>query len=296
MIPLKRRHRIALAGQVNNEVTGDAIAQATVKIIQAPDAFIQRLILKTRLYGLPRSFTRPGWSNPSFPQALTDPNLTLGEKFPILQQLFDHLDQKHNNPSAHVIPDRTKTAPDGWFYFTDLPPGFYQLEASLPRAKLRYSTASLTVELDDPPLNNQPARNSPFSDKLNLKLWIKPTTLLGKIVDAENQESIDLATVKINQSEDPTLRFETISFKANGFKINGSKVNGSKSTSSRSIRPQTIENYDLGDWNYCLSDFEPQDPVTTVTVSAQGYISQTQNIPIQTGEIKKLNFQLHAQR
>ncbi|WP_017303730.1 carboxypeptidase-like regulatory domain-containing protein [Spirulina subsalsa] len=291
MIPLKRRHRIALAGQVNNEVTGNAIAQATVKIVQAPDAFIQRLILKIRLYGLPRPLARPGWSNPSFPQSLTDPNLTLGEKFQILQQLFDHLDQKHKNPSSHAIPDRTKTAPDGWFYFTDLPPGCYQLEASLPRAKLRYSTASLTVEIEDPLKNNQPSKNSRFSDKLDLNLWIKPTTLVGQIIDAENQEMIDLATVKINQSEDPTLRFETISFKANGF-----KANGSKAISSRTIRSQTIEDYDLGNWNYCLSAFEPQDPLTTVTVSAQGYISQTQNIPIQTGEIKKLNFQLHAQR
>ena len=44
MLKQKRRHQVALAGQVINALTGDAIAGARIKIVQAPDQFIDVVI------------------------------------------------------------------------------------------------------------------------------------------------------------------------------------------------------------------------------------------------------------
>jgi len=295
MLKQKRRHQVALAGQVINALTGDAIAGARIKIVQAPDKFIDVVIFKAQLFGLPdslwmkQSYSRilntsleylspiiqefqerlinPQINNKEklelFKTLIADPSLNNCQKFQLLQNLLDYFqsDKIINTECS----ERTYSTLDGWFYFTDLPTGTYRLEASLPIAGMRYANTTIEVEISDIKSNVESDLNIPFSDRIKLILKLNPTTVFGKVIDSINNELIDMAKVKVYQNED------------------------------YAISSKTVNQNGQGKWNYRLVALEPNKPFTTLIVSAQGYVTQQHQVYLETGDIKQLDFQLVSQ-
>lgn len=258
MLKQKHRHQVALAGQVIDSVTGEAIAGARIKIIQAPDKFIDVVIFKTKLFGLPESFGTERLI--LFKTVMADTSLNNYQKFQSLQNILDCL--RSTPKIIHSCLERTYSTSDGWFYFTGLPTGFYRLEASFPKAGNRYANTTIEVEISDIKNNLESGLNIAFSDRLKLVLNLNPTTVFGKVTDSKTNELIDMARVKIHESEDYAM-------------------------SSR-----TVNQNGQGNWNYRLVALEPKIPCTTLTVSAQGYAPQQHQVYLHTGDFKQLDFQL----
>jgi len=89
-------------------------------------------------------------------------------------------------------PDRAATAPDGLFYFLDLPVGKYTMAASFPGSGKRYGTASgtATVSLDV---------------KGNVKMAfveivLQPTSVQGKVTGANHKAGVFMAEVRVKGS------------------------------------------------------------------------------------------------
>lgn len=292
MLKQKRRHQVALAGQVVNALTGDAIAGARIKIVQAPDQFIDVVIFKAQLFGLPeslwvkQSYSRilnapleylspkiqefhEGIIDPkinnrekleTFKILIADPSLNNRQKFQALQNILDYF-QSDKLINAEY-PERKYSTLDGWFYFTDLPTGSYQLEVSLPIAGMRYANTSIEVKILDIKNNIELDPNTSFSDRLKLVLKLNPTTVFGKVTDSITNELIDMAKVEVYQNED------------------------------YAISSRTVNQNGAGKWNYRLVAVEPNKPFTTLIVSARGYITQRHEVYLQKGDIKQLDFQL----
>jgi len=295
MLKQKRRHQVALAGQVINALTDEAIAGAMIKIVQAPDQFIDVVIFKTKLFGLPESlWKQQSYSripnspleylspriqefheqliNPqinskekleAFKILMADISLSNHQKFQSLQNILDYF--QSNKIINTECPERTYSTSDGWFYFTDLPTGFYRLEASFPITGNRYATDFIEVEIPDTKNNIQSDPNNYFPDRLRLVLKLNPTTVFGKVIDSITNELIDMAKVKIHEGED------------------------------YAISSRTVNQNGHGNWNYRLVALEPNTPFTTLIVSAQGYVTQQHQTYLQTGDIKQLDFELISQ-
>jgi hypothetical protein len=300
MLKQKRRHQVALAGQVINALTGEAIAGAMIKIVQAPDQFIDVVIFKTKLFGLPESLWmkqsyskipnppleylspviqapiiqefQEKLSNPqinnkekleAFKILIAAPSLNNRQKFQLLQNILDYF--QSNKIINTECPERTYSTSDGWFYFTDLPTGSYRVEASFPITGNRYATNLIEVEIPDTKNNIQSDLNNYFPDRLKLVLKLNPTTVFGKVIDSITNELIDMAKVKIHESED------------------------------YAISSRTVNQNGQGNWNYRLVALEPNNTFTTLTISAQGYVTQQHQVYLQTGDIKQLDFQLVSQ-
>jgi hypothetical protein len=295
MLNQKRRHQVALAGQVINALTGEAIAGARIKIVQAPDQFLDVVIFKAKLFGLPKSLcTKKSYARMSnspleylspkvqeFQEHLINPQINNQEKlelFKILiadtflnnhqkfQSLQNILDYFQSDKVINTeCPERTYSTSDGWFYFTDLPTGSYQLEASFPIAGMRYANTSIEVKILDTKNNVEYDPNTSFPDKLKLVLKLNPTTVFGKVIDSITNELIDMAKIKIHESEDYVI-------------------------SSR-----TVNQNGQGNWNYRLVALEPNKPFTTLIVSAQGYVTQQHQVYLQTGDVKQFDLELISQ-
>ncbi|HLP87149.1 MAG TPA: carboxypeptidase regulatory-like domain-containing protein [Nostocaceae cyanobacterium] len=93
--------------------------------------------------------------------------------------------------------DRKITTNDGYFHFTNLPPGEYILEASLPTNSTRYNTGKTTVtvfsSVEESPIT--------FTD-----IIISPTGIKGKITDIDQpNQAIFNAKLKIKESQNTTF-------------------------------------------------------------------------------------------
>ncbi|AFZ55813.1 hypothetical protein H6G54_26855 [Anabaena cylindrica FACHB-243] len=290
-------HKIAIAGQVKDAITGRGIPDAVVKIIDAPDEFINFVIFKTKLLGLPSSSMQ--WRsfnaninppNPTLPQEiqdfqeqlrnshlknvdklklfetlLEDRKLNNRDKFQGFQEIIDYF--PYNAKAKNSQLGRTQTISDGWFYFMDLPDGLYQLEASLSDPQMRYAKSQHQIEIATKNVKNiniiNQDKNLDIFDTINrVKLELKPTTLLGKITNADEKEAIGMAKVQIQGSKEYTF-------------------------SSTEIIKQS-----QGEWNYRLIGIEARNTPITVIVSAKGYPIKQKQINLQTGEVKSLDFQL----
>lgn len=139
--------------------------------------------------------------------------------------------------------DRTQTRPDGYFYFLDLPDGDYTLSADWPEAGTRYGRSepqNVTVSRDsEGEINNQ--------DMLTIDL--PPTSLKGKIKDAEGQDVV-MAKVRLEGSSEYT--------------------------------------YSDGKGNYSLIGLEASDQPRKVHVN-WGYQSQVVEIVLTKGQVQTVN-------
>ncbi|MEB3360461.1 MAG: carboxypeptidase-like regulatory domain-containing protein [Synechococcales bacterium] len=299
--PLSRRlvRKVAIAGQVKDAMTEQGISGARVKIIDAPEQFINQVLLRAKLLGLsslgmpPYSCSskmarhlppRPSHSLPKesqevfentryqgqdrlqFPQSiLADFALTPLQKFHALQAF---LDGSSFIPDRQRVPiERTLTTSDGWFYFMDLPPGVYQVEASLPLVGNRYSTAQAHLEIPEENANQVPPSSQIAQPpQLSVEFVLEPTTLVGKIIGADgDQEAIAMASVRIQDSEDHTF------------------------SSSEVVKQHGKE------WNYRFSGIDAGDSPRTVIVVAKGYLTDRKEIKLQPGKSQSLDFALRLQ-
>ena len=177
--------RVSLAGKVTNAQTNKAIAKAQVKIVDAPEAFVNSLITIAKLVV---SINEP----PVVRQArrmLNDTTLSNGQKLEATGVILDFLIARQilTTPRA----DLTSTAVDGLFYFLNLPQGEYSLIASVPNMTRRYGVSpKKTVIVGD--------RSHSIAD-----LTLPSTNLIGKIT--HKSEPITLAEVRVKNSRESTF-------------------------------------------------------------------------------------------
>ncbi len=95
-------------------------------------------------------------------------------------------------------PDQFKTAPDGHFYFVDLPDGSYTLKASLPGTGSRYGTAQVGVTVARDGEGNIDV--TPLS-----KILLPPTAIKGKIIKQGSADPVIMAEALVKGSGERAL-------------------------------------------------------------------------------------------
>ncbi|WP_019503898.1 carboxypeptidase regulatory-like domain-containing protein [Pleurocapsa sp. PCC 7319] len=177
--------RVAIAGKVNNSQTNRAIAMAQVKIIDAPETFVSSLVTTAKLVVSINETTEVKQARTT----LKDSSLSKRQKLEAARTILDLLTARQILTNFRT--DVTLTAGDGLFYFLNLPPGEYSLQASMPNMTRRYGIGSIkTVTVSDRG-NTQIA----VAD-----LTLPSTNLTGKIT--HNAEPITLAEVRIKGSQE----------------------------------------------------------------------------------------------
>jgi hypothetical protein len=97
-----------------------------------------------------------------------------------------------------VRPDRKMTSIDGYFYFTNLPPGDYLLEASLPTSLNRYKKVTSTAQVSTPVNGKIPTTMT--------EIVLSPTGIKGTITDVNDPKKlIANAKIQIQDSGDSTV-------------------------------------------------------------------------------------------
>lgn len=89
-------------------------------------------------------------------------------------------------------PDRTRTRPDGRFYFLDLPVGKYKLQAALPNQGRRFGKAEESVEV------GQDADG--YAKMVFVRCALSPTQVNGKITGVGQEGGVALARVRVKGS------------------------------------------------------------------------------------------------
>ena len=107
-------------------------------------------------------------------------------------------------------PDRKITASDGSFYFVDLPPGDYKLEASVPGSGTRYKNGVQKVTVSSPIKDVIPTSIKDIVKEIIpttiTDIALEPTGIQGKITDkAPPNEAILNAKVQIQGSPESTF-------------------------------------------------------------------------------------------
>lgn len=157
-------------------------------------------------------------------------------------------------------PDRARTAPDGLFYFLDLPDGDYTLTASLAGMGRRYGTAqaTATVSRDE---------NGNFK-RAFLDLALQATTVRGKITGPSHRTGVAMAEVRVKGSGERTF----------------SDVQGQYVLSG--IEPAVVK-------NGASAGSGPPITKRTVLVFAQGYRSASKHVALnEAGAVETLDFEL----
>ncbi len=95
-------------------------------------------------------------------------------------------------------PDRKITSSDGYFHLTNLPPGEYVLETSLPTSPTRYHKVRKTVKV-----------SSTVNEKISTTITnivLSPTGVKGTITDADEPSKLVVnAKIQIQDSRDNTI-------------------------------------------------------------------------------------------
>ncbi|MFN6517033.1 MAG: collagen binding domain-containing protein [Nostoc sp. CreGUA01] len=101
-------------------------------------------------------------------------------------------------PKLFERPDRKITTNSGYFYFTNLPPGEYVLETSLPTSPTLYNEVKTTVQVP-----------SPVDGKVSTTIQdvvLLPTGIQGIITDANDPKKLVAnAKVQLQDSRDSTI-------------------------------------------------------------------------------------------
>ena len=192
------RHRVAIVGQVADAVTGRALRDAEVTIIEAPPEFVAKVIIQATLRSLPKDVVKDvesAWHQ------MGDPNTDWATRLAAAQAILDHLEAIHFDHFDR--PDRTRTADDGGFYFMDLPAielsdTIYALKVRLPGAGTRYGKQAHV----DVPVVRDDAGN--VKSMRVAAILLHPTTLQGWIVDPDG-EPVPLAEVRVKGSGERTF-------------------------------------------------------------------------------------------
>jgi Carboxypeptidase regulatory-like domain len=89
-------------------------------------------------------------------------------------------------------PDRTRTAPDGLFYFLDLPDGKYTIAASLVRFGKRYGAAQCSAAV------SRVAKGGP--KVAYVQMGLRPTTVEGKVTGSAHKTGVIMAEIRVKGS------------------------------------------------------------------------------------------------
>ncbi len=151
---------------------------------------------------------------------------------------------------------RTKTQNDGFFYFIDLPVGNYFLKISAPDLGTRYGE----VEISDVAVQTETIENVTLENITVIKpildpkanVQLSPTSLVGEVKRSDNDEAIAQAVIRLLGSEAQTL----------------------------------TDN----EGKYGLYDLRESKP--SVQVSATGFVTATQTVPLTAGQATTANFSL----
>lgn len=146
-----------------------------------------------------------------------------------------------------------------------MPAGLYHLEASLPSAGTRYSTARSRIEIADSNRHDLAKLTPQFaiSNQFGIEFALEPTTLFGKVTSADDDKDvIGMAKVQIQGREDYTFSL-------------GELVNQQERQ-----------------WNYQLIAIEASNHPQTIIAIAKGYITGQKEIRLEPGKRQSLNLEL----
>ncbi|MBE9011692.1 carboxypeptidase regulatory-like domain-containing protein [Pseudanabaenaceae cyanobacterium LEGE 13415] len=141
------RHRIAIVGRVCDRTTTVPLSKVVVELTTMPEELQKKVALWHRIYTAPQ----------------------------------------HQGLSKKRLPTLTQTMIDGFFYFTDLPAGNYELTASLPNSGTRYGAVkNVTITV----MPDRPAQI--------LSIQLPSTSLTGRVVQAvAPQDGLPMAKISI---------------------------------------------------------------------------------------------------
>jgi hypothetical protein len=161
-----------------------------VRITSAPEAFIARLITRTRAVAVQDAVID------ALRTVLDDPGASGAQKLEAAQKILDYLLHTARRAAVAERPDRTRTASDGHFHFLDLPDGQYTLTASLPGAGSRYGTAQVEATVSRDAEGN--------ISMVTADIALPPTTIRGRVVDQDNNP-VGMAEVRVVGSGERTF-------------------------------------------------------------------------------------------
>jgi hypothetical protein len=132
-------HHVSIAGTVTNEISGDIIPGARVRITQAPAEFVGRLITLIR---------RAIATNPRLLEHYNEVfqcRPITRETLKTAQIVLDALERSHQY--AGERPDETVTGGDGHYCFYDLVSGNYSLTTEVSTLDHHYGVTSCSVQV-----------------------------------------------------------------------------------------------------------------------------------------------------
>lgn len=141
MTGLHTEQRVSIAGTVTNEVSGEIIPGAKVRLIQSPIAFIADLmgLIERTIASNPRlmaHYSHLFEDRPITPDTLKTAQVIL-DGLPRSQQ-FDG-----------YRPDETLTGGDGHYCFLNLPSGYYTVTAAVSTLDHHYGISRRSVQVKD---------------------------------------------------------------------------------------------------------------------------------------------------
>jgi hypothetical protein len=218
------RHKVAIAGQVREELTGQAIGDAKVWITRAPDKFVSRLITRIKLRPLPQPAPQEvmdAWGK------LDALDISWDERLSAAQVVLNYLQALRYSHIARA--DQIRTTADGRFYFLDLPDGKYTLCAAFPSGGTRFGTGTKDATVSN--------------DAVILDIDLPSTALAGRICDQEDEQPIPLAEIRVAGSGEQTLSSARKNPKDSGFyRLTGLEAGARKiRVSARGYKTEDID-------------------------------------------------------
>lgn len=159
-------HMISIMGQVTEKTTNRAIGNALVSITDGPEAFVKKLAtVVSNLKVYDESLA------PDYAKLLNGSGVSNPDKILAAQTLLKDSRVLRLLKTKRI--DQAYTAADGFYYFQDLPPGPYKIEASLPQMGTRYAAAGAKGATAPERANQAKAARLDFV--------LAPTTITGVI-------------------------------------------------------------------------------------------------------------------